>query len=144
VSCYVSTPRVCINTLFRRPAPPITARTRHKIPLLGGTLTISILEAHGSPQAGGGPLRSAKARLVAKLQQNSKLGKSYLSDEVEGLIFDARWQPVQGALGVNLPVEALALPHGALKVVRLWQRPVVTLVHCIRILMISTSRHSCG
>ncbi|KAM6502426.1 Mediator complex subunit MED14 domain containing protein [Amanita muscaria] len=105
-----------VASYWIRPAPPITARTRHKIPLLGGTLTVSIVETHGSPQAGGGPLRSAKARLVAKLQQNSKLGKSYLSDEVEGLIFDARWQPVQGALGVNLPVEALALPHGALKI----------------------------
>ncbi|KAJ6558514.1 mediator complex subunit MED14-domain-containing protein [Mycena vulgaris] len=73
-------------------------RPRTKLPLLGGTLTISIVEAKSQPQARG-PARSPKARVLAELQQRSKLGTLRPSDEVEGLKFEVRWEPAKGALG---------------------------------------------
>ena len=99
-----------------RPLPAATSRMRNKLPLLGGTLTISIVES--SDSISGGPFRSPKARVIAKIQRISKLGNSRPSDEVEGLKFDVRWEPAQGALGVHLPAESLAPPQDALKVVR--------------------------
>ena len=99
-----------------RPLPPAATRMRNKLPLLGGTLTVSIVESSDSIR--GRPFRSPKARVIAKIQRISKLGNSKPSDEVEGLKFDVRWDPAQGALGVHLPPESLTLPPDALKVVR--------------------------
>ncbi|KAF8170264.1 mediator complex subunit MED14-domain-containing protein [Mycena galopus ATCC 62051] len=93
-----------------RPAtlnPP--GRARPKLPLLGGTLTISIVEAkHPST---GGPARSPKARVLAELQHRSKLGTLRASDEVEGLKFEVRWEPSKGALGAVISPE---IPEGFL------------------------------
>ena len=106
----------------RQPPPTVPGRppplpNRLKLPALGGTLTISIVEAHASPQAGGGPARSSKARVLAELQQKSKLGSAKLSDQVEGLKFEVRWEPIKGALGVVISVEDGMTAPGELSVV---------------------------
>ncbi|KAJ7782911.1 mediator complex subunit MED14-domain-containing protein [Mycena metata] len=82
-----------------RPAVPANTfgRPRAKLPLLAGTLTISIVEA--KQQHARGPARSPKARVLAELQHRSKLGALRSSDEVEGLKFEVRWEPAKGALG---------------------------------------------
>ena len=103
-----------------RPPPAATSRMRNKLPLLGGTLTISIVDSNDSIR--GGPFRSPKARVIAKIQRVSKLGNSRPSDEVEGFEFNVRWEPAQGALGVHLPAESLTLSRDALKVVRVLQQ----------------------
>jgi mediator of RNA polymerase II transcription subunit 14 len=70
-------------------------------------------------QAGLGPERSSKARVISKLQQRSKLGNASASDEVESLRFKVRWEPARGALGVLIPVEEVsALPENELNIVR--------------------------
>ncbi|KAJ7497072.1 mediator complex subunit MED14-domain-containing protein [Mycena latifolia] len=89
VASYWLRPAVAANT-FGRP--------RTKLPLLGGTLTISIVDAKPQSQSRG-PARSPKARVLAELQQRSKLGTLRPSDEVEGLKFEVRWEPAKGALG---------------------------------------------
>ncbi|KAJ6602180.1 mediator complex subunit MED14-domain-containing protein [Mycena sp. CBHHK59/15] len=97
-----------------RPAIPNTyGRPRTKLPLLGGTLTISIVEAKAQAQTRG-PVRSPKARVLAELQQKSKLGGSRPSDEVEGLRFEVRWEPAKGALGAVISPE---IPEGFLFIV---------------------------
>ncbi|PFH52047.1 hypothetical protein AMATHDRAFT_74540 [Amanita thiersii Skay4041] len=99
-----------------RPPPPPANRMRNKIPLLGGTLTISIVEARNPPGAGGGPSRSPKARIIARLQRKYKLADNKPSDEVEGQRFHVTWEPAQGALGVHLLREVLALPSDTLSI----------------------------
>ncbi|KAJ7690643.1 MED14-domain-containing protein [Mycena rosella] len=102
--------------LSRDSRPAIAANTygrpRTKLPLLGGTLTISIVEAKPLPQARG-PARSPKARVLAELQQRSKLGTLRPSDEVEGLKFEVRWEPAKGALGAvispDIPEDLLVI-----------------------------------
>ncbi|KAJ7647579.1 mediator complex subunit MED14-domain-containing protein [Roridomyces roridus] len=88
--------------------PAVTANTfgrpRSKLPLLGGTLTISIIEAKGKHNARG-PARSPKAHVLAELQQRAKLGASRPSDEVEGLKFEVVWEPAKGALGAVVTAE---------------------------------------
>ncbi|KAJ7188529.1 mediator complex subunit MED14-domain-containing protein [Mycena filopes] len=78
-------------------------RPRQRLPLLGGTLTISIIEAKQSQTRG--PARSPKARVLAELQHRSKLGALRASDEVEGLKFQVRWEPAKNALGVAISSE---------------------------------------
>ena len=51
------------------------------------------------------PTRPQKARVLAELQQRSKLGNLKPSDEVEGLKFEVCWQPAKGALGVIISPE---------------------------------------
>ncbi|KAJ7668443.1 mediator complex subunit MED14-domain-containing protein [Mycena polygramma] len=87
-----------------RPPPPANARPRAKLPLLGGTLTISIVEAKHPSQIRG-PARTPKARVLAELQHRSKLGTLRASDEVEGLKFEVRWEPAKGALGAVISSE---------------------------------------
>jgi len=86
---------------------------------LGGTLTISIVPAHAPRQAGGGPARTPKARVLAELQQKSKIGNGKPSDEVEGLKFQIRWEPAKGALGAIIPAEQSTLVSAELLVVSL-------------------------
>ncbi|KAK0212615.1 mediator complex subunit MED14-domain-containing protein [Desarmillaria ectypa] len=94
----------------RKPMPSIGIRHRAiRIPEIGGKLIIAIVEACASVQAGGGPERSSKARVLADLQQKSKLGAKRPSDDVEGLRFKVTWEPEQGALGVQIPPEELIL-----------------------------------
>ncbi|KAK2467838.1 hypothetical protein APHAL10511_000133 [Amanita phalloides] len=106
--------KILTASYWTRPPPPATSRLRNKLPLLGGTLTISIVEASDPRQ--GGPFRSPKASFIAKLQRLSKLGNDRPSDEVEGLKFDVRWEPAHGALGVHLPAESLTLQQHVLEV----------------------------
>ncbi|KAJ7128933.1 mediator complex subunit MED14-domain-containing protein [Mycena crocata] len=91
---YWLRPAIAANT-FGRP--------RTKLPLLGGTLTISIVDKL-QPQTRG-PARSPKARVLAELQRRSKLGTLRPSDEVEGLKFEVRWEPAKGALGAVISPE---------------------------------------
>lgn len=98
--------------------PNIGIRHRSiRIPEIGGKLVIAIVEARASVQAGGGPERSSKARVLADLQRKSKLGTQQPSDDVEGLRFKVTWEPEQGALGVQIPPEELILPLGMLTIV---------------------------
>ncbi|KAJ7078861.1 mediator complex subunit MED14-domain-containing protein [Mycena belliarum] len=89
-----------VASYWLRPAIAASSmgRPRTKLPQLGGTLTISIVEAKPPPPTRG-PARSPKARVLAELQQRSKLGALRPSDEVEGLKFEVRWEPAKGALG---------------------------------------------
>jgi mediator of RNA polymerase II transcription subunit 14 len=99
---FTSISHLTIRTSRPAPTNPL-ARPRAKIPLLGGTLKISIVEAkHPSTR---GPARSPKARVLAELQHRSKLGALRASDEVEGLKFEVRWEPAKGALGVPISPE---------------------------------------
>lgn len=77
---------------------------------------MSIVETHASPQAGGGPTRSSKARVLASLQQKSKLGNARPSDQVEGLKFEVQWQPMKGALGVVIAPEDAVMSEGELSI----------------------------
>ncbi|RDB24861.1 Mediator of RNA polymerase II transcription subunit 14 [Hypsizygus marmoreus] len=93
-----------------RSAPPqLQGRSRLKLPSLGGTVTISIVETSG-------PARTPKSRAFARIQHKSKFGNATPSDEVEGLRFQTRWEPAKGALGVNLPVTDSTIPDDALHV----------------------------
>lgn len=91
---------------------------RPKIPLIGGTLTISLVEKRCTPKAGGGPLRSPKDRLLASIQKDSKLNGSAPSDEVENFKFEVKWEPMKGALGVHLTPELERSEDGEFDVVR--------------------------
>lgn len=62
--------------------------------------------------------RSPKARVLAELQEKSKLDGARPSDEVEPLRFDVKWAPEKGALGVNISAEDAKLPAGELMIVR--------------------------
>ncbi|KAF8447165.1 mediator complex subunit MED14-domain-containing protein [Boletus edulis BED1] len=78
-----------------RAQPP----SRIKLPPHGGTLTVSIVENRASPKVGGGPARSPTARMLSELQLKAKLGSARPSDEVEGLKFEVKWEPMKGTLG---------------------------------------------
>ena len=92
-------------------------RLRPKLPLLGGTVIISIVETHHPAQSSSGPTRTPQKRAIARLQQKTRLGGAKASDEVEGLGFTVRWEPTKGALGVLIPLEQLVLPADALQIV---------------------------
>jgi mediator of RNA polymerase II transcription subunit 14 len=92
-------------------------RLRPKLPLLGGTVIISIVETRRPAQSSMGPTRTPQKRAIARLQQKTKLGGAKASDEVEGLGFMVRWEPTKGALGVLIPLEQLVLPEDALQIV---------------------------
>ncbi|KAF4567770.1 mediator complex subunit [Pleurotus pulmonarius] len=92
--------------------PPRTAPTRAQarpIPLQGGTLTISIVQAKGPPQAGSGPTRTPKQRVLAELEHRLKLGVNRPSDEVEGLKFEVKWEQTPYVLAMIIPPELLAM-----------------------------------
>ncbi|KAF9453911.1 MED14-domain-containing protein [Macrolepiota fuliginosa MF-IS2] len=106
-----------VSYWVRPPPPPVPGQHRKiKLPLLGGKVTVSIVETHGPPQAGPGPERSPKSRMLAKLHRKAKLGTAKPSDEVEGLRFEVKWEPEKGAMGVMLPPEQLVLPEEYLQV----------------------------
>ncbi|KIK79206.1 hypothetical protein PAXRUDRAFT_161917 [Paxillus rubicundulus Ve08.2h10] len=96
--------RTLLVSYWTRPIPPTApgrprAPTRVNLPAHGGTLSISIVEHRATPKAGGGPARSPVARMLATLQQKAKLGDGRPSDEVEGLKFNVKWEPMKGTLG---------------------------------------------
>lgn len=113
----------CFNALHRRPNPNFSSRpsqpslNRPKLPLLGGTVIISIIETHSSGRAGAGPSRVPKDRFLAELQERGKIGDRRLSDVVESLQFSVKWEPAKGALGVAIPSEYEVLAEGEMKVV---------------------------
>ena len=86
------------------------------MPLLGGTLTVSIVSVQ--PRPGSNSSRSPKNRILAELQQRAKLDTARPSDEVEHFKLDVKWQPEMGALGVGIPVEDTVLPEAELQIVR--------------------------
>ncbi|KAH8119598.1 MED14-domain-containing protein [Phellopilus nigrolimitatus] len=89
-----------IRPVSNTPGRPVFNQ-RMRVPPLGGSLTISLVDTHSSNKAGGGPLRTPKDRILAKLQRDGKLGGSRPSDEVETFRIDVKWEPVNGALGAN-------------------------------------------
>ncbi|KAF9242015.1 mediator complex subunit MED14-domain-containing protein [Melanogaster broomeanus] len=104
---------------WTRPTPPSVsgrpqAPNRIKLPSHGGTLTISIVENRATLNTG--PARSPVARMVAELQQKAKLREGRPSDEVEGLKFDVKWEPMKGALGVAIDQDECMTSIGELLV----------------------------
>ena len=100
---------------------------RTKLPPQGGTLTVSIVEAKDSSKPGsrplggliGGPARCANARVLAEIQEKSKLQPGYRpSDDVESLKLEVKWEPSPGALGVTLTTEENKLPAELATIVR--------------------------
>ncbi|KDQ53591.1 hypothetical protein JAAARDRAFT_39281 [Jaapia argillacea MUCL 33604] len=117
---------LAVSYWTRKPPPHIPNRpppqSKLKLPLLGGTLTISIVQ-HNSNTPGGGPARSAKDRILAQLQERSKLGTEAgfegglrPSDGVEGLKFAVKWESMKGALGVVISPEDAVMYEGELAV----------------------------
>lgn len=90
---------LAVSYWLRPPQPgvPVLAPNRLKLPSHGGTLTISIVEKKS--------VRSPIARMLAELQQKSKLGDMRPSDDVETLQFDAKWEPMKGVLAANIDAE---------------------------------------
>ncbi|KAF9559893.1 MED14-domain-containing protein [Agrocybe pediades] len=105
-----------VSYWIRPPPPPAPGRPRQKIPPIGGTLTIAITQVFGPPQAGRGPTRTSRQRVMARLQQKAKLGTKKPSDEVEGQRFVVKWEPSQGVLGMTTAPSMMTLPEGVLQV----------------------------
>ena len=57
-------------------------------------------------------------RILAQLQKDSKAADSRLSDEVESFMLEVKWEPVNGALAVDVPEVLLQLPAQELAIVR--------------------------
>lgn len=100
---------------------------RTKLPPQGGSLTVSIVEAKDSSRPGsrplggliGGPARCANARVLAEVQEKSKLQSGHRpSDDVESLMLEVKWEPSPGALGVTLNAEESKLPAELATIVR--------------------------
>ena len=107
--------RPSVNIPGRPPLPP----NRPRLPPIGGTFTVSILETHAPVKAGGGPLRKATDRMLAELQLKSKVGEMRPSDEVESFKLSVKWEPSGSALGVIVTPEFVTLAEGELEVVRI-------------------------
>ncbi|CDO75529.1 hypothetical protein BN946_scf184871.g10 [Trametes cinnabarina] len=90
------------------------SQTRNRIPKLGGKLSISIVQV--KEKTGRKAMRSPKARVLAELQERSKLDHARPSDEVEHLRFDVQWEPEKGALGVNIGPEDVHIPPEQLRI----------------------------
>lgn len=105
------------NYLSRSPIPPVPGRQRPQIPLFGGTLTVAITEHFSKSQITKGPARTPEQRVLARLQQKSKLGSSTTSDEVEGLHFTVNWEAAKGAFGVLVDPIEVGIDPNALRVV---------------------------
>jgi mediator of RNA polymerase II transcription subunit 14 len=90
---------------------------RNKLPLLGGTLSISIIETRTGLPAGGGSSRSAQVRILNEVAESSKLGDMRPSDQLESLQFSVKWEPVKGALAATVPPEELTMSKHDLIVV---------------------------
>jgi mediator of RNA polymerase II transcription subunit 14 len=86
---------------------------RVKLPLHGGTLTISIVEDTDKKAA-----RPPMARMLAELQRRSKLGDMRPTDEVESLQFDVKWEPMKGVLAANIDADEAIAAVQELVVVR--------------------------
>ncbi|TCD64872.1 mediator complex subunit [Steccherinum ochraceum] len=104
--------------------PPPQQQSRNKIPLLGGTLSISIVPAQPPPTSihphrstAHPPIRSPRSDILAQLQERAKLGeKTRPSDVVENMCLEVKWEPQQGALGVTIPEAAAHISPNELKI----------------------------
>ncbi|KAI0356373.1 MED14-domain-containing protein [Trametes cingulata] len=96
------------------PGQQASAQARNRTPLLGGKLSISIVQV--KEKTGRGAMRSPKARVLAELQERSKLERGRPSDEVEHLRFDVQWEPEKGALGVTIGQEDAHIPPEQLRI----------------------------
>ena len=118
---------------------------RMQIPDTGGKISISLVETRVSAKAGGGCRRTPKDRILAKLEQSAKLLDAYPSDDVETFHFEVKWEPTKGALGTNIPSEFLQLDSKEFQVVSPCSLYIISrILSFVRMLAISTSRHSCG
>jgi mediator of RNA polymerase II transcription subunit 14 len=88
-----------------------------KIPPQGGTLTVSIIEAKITTT------RKPKQRVLAQLQQRSKLGNAKPSDEVESLKIVVQWTPSKEVFGVTSDI---VMSEDALNVVSILSVPPYT------------------
>lgn len=106
-----------INYWVRKPPPQRRQPSQHQrqLPLIGGKLTISIVEV--KEKTGRQAMRSPRARVLAELQGRSKLAGSRPSDDVEHLRFDVRWEPEPGALGVVPAPGDMYIPPNELHIV---------------------------
>lgn len=98
------------------PGQQASSQARNRAPQLGGKLSISITRV--KEKTGRQAMRSPKARVLAELQERSKLERARPSDEVEHLRFDVQWEPAQGTLGVNIGPEDAYIPPEQLAIVR--------------------------
>ncbi|KAI0633692.1 MED14-domain-containing protein [Trametes polyzona] len=96
------------------PGQPPPAQARNRMPMLGGKLSISIVRV--KEKTGRQAMRSPKARVLAELQERSKLERARPSDEVEHLRFDVQWEPEKGALGVTIGPEDMQIPPSQLAI----------------------------
>lgn len=102
----------------RAPTPTRPGQApRQPVPLLGGTVSVSIVQTYASAKAGGGPARTPINRVLAHLERQSKARGEKLSDEVESFELEVKWEPVNGALAAEVPEVLLKLPPGDLAVV---------------------------
>lgn len=99
-----------ISYWVRHPPAIVPGRPppRSKLPPLGGKLTISIVRVEPSPKNKAN--RSPKDRVLAELQEKSKLQGARPSDEAEPLRFEVKWEPQKEALGVDVPPQDIRLP----------------------------------
>jgi hypothetical protein len=97
----------------QQPTVPGLPPNRVKLPLHGGTLTISIVEDTDKKAA-----RPPMARMLAELQRRSKLGDMRPTDEVESLQFDVKWEPMKGVLAANIDADEAIAAVQELVVVR--------------------------
>jgi hypothetical protein len=116
VGCSLSTALVSFTKLFCGSRQPPSRNRTSKVALFGGTITIAIVES--ASQKNSGPKRKPKSRILAELQQKSKLGNKRPSNDVEGLEFQVQWEPSRGAFGVDIPLEGSDIAPELLQVVR--------------------------
>lgn len=78
---------------------------------------MSLVETHAPARAGGGPERSPRERVLARLQLDGKLNGQRPSDEVESFRVEVKWEPAKSALGVQVPPHLEKLEPAELEVV---------------------------
>ncbi|EAU91571.2 hypothetical protein CC1G_02060 [Coprinopsis cinerea okayama7 len=85
-----------VSYWLRPPPPANQPRPRTKQPPHGGSLTIAIetVDPHSS--------RTPKEHVMARLQQELKLGNAKPSDTIEKMRLRVTWEPSQGVLGVDV------------------------------------------
>ncbi|EIN12028.1 MED14-domain-containing protein [Punctularia strigosozonata HHB-11173 SS5] len=89
----------------KSPQVPPGRAARNKLPLLGGTLSIDIVETTATEGARWSP----EVRVLNELAETSKLGGLHPSDQVENLQFRVMWEPMKGALAAVVSPEELAV-----------------------------------
>lgn len=98
--------------MFRRKAPTAPSRHGPKVPLLGGTLKVTI-----EPEPPELLTLRHKSRIIEELQQKAKLGTGRPSDVVEHLKIVVQWAPERNALGAPADKADIILPESVLQVV---------------------------